>query len=95
MQNITDYSGLSWICSLLHHCLLLILDSEIIMKNIKSSRKTNQDSHRFYLHSGEWKFQKVKIIERTESLDNINTSIVTYEVLYLLTNIFLKQELGE
>ncbi|XP_077780308.1 5-hydroxytryptamine receptor 3A-like [Podarcis muralis] len=55
-------------------------DKEILMKSSKSSMKANQDSHKSFLSSGEWKFEELRIIESTWGSDIGNFSIVTYEV---------------
>ncbi|XP_063152648.1 5-hydroxytryptamine receptor 3A-like [Candoia aspera] len=55
-------------------------DKEVRIKNIKTSNKTNQDSRKYYLASGEWKFEKVRITEQTLFYELINHSAVIYEI---------------
>ncbi|KAJ6660320.1 hypothetical protein lerEdw1_017743, partial [Lerista edwardsae] len=55
-------------------------DKEIILKSTKTSKKTSQDSRSHYLADGEWKFQKVKIIEHTDMYEEGSFSVLTYEI---------------
>ncbi|XP_025022310.1 5-hydroxytryptamine receptor 3A-like [Python bivittatus] len=56
-------------------------EKELKMKNIKTSNKTNQDSYKYYLTSGEWKFEKVIIVEQTLFYKFMNFSTVIYEIV--------------
>ncbi|XP_048343367.1 5-hydroxytryptamine receptor 3A-like [Sphaerodactylus townsendi] len=62
-------------------------DKQILMKNIKSSKKTNQDSRENYLIKGEWKFEKLSIVEETIPY-KMNFSTVTYEISMKRRSIF-------
>ncbi|XP_034963847.2 5-hydroxytryptamine receptor 3A [Zootoca vivipara] len=55
-------------------------DKEMKIMSTKTSRKANQDSREYYLTSGEWKFEGLRIIEHTMEYDIINFSTVTYEI---------------
>ncbi|XP_034264587.1 5-hydroxytryptamine receptor 3A-like [Pantherophis guttatus] len=59
----------------------LYTENEVKLKNIKTSKSTNQESHKYYLAGGEWKFQKVEIIEETQIYNLSKYSTVTYEII--------------
>lgn len=60
--------------------LIFFPENEVKIKSIKTSQKTNQDSRRHYLAGGEWKFEKVGIIEETQIYGLSKYSSVIYEV---------------
>ncbi|ETE73528.1 hypothetical protein L345_00635, partial [Ophiophagus hannah] len=58
----------------------LFRENEVKLKNTKTFKNTNQDSRKHYLAGGEWKFQKVEIIEVTEIEAHEKYSTVIYQI---------------
>ncbi|XP_054832285.1 5-hydroxytryptamine receptor 3A-like [Eublepharis macularius] len=53
---------------------------EILLNSTKTSNKTNQDSRKNYLTSGEWKFENLRIIQQLMPYDTDTFSTVIYEI---------------
>ncbi|XP_026523034.1 acetylcholine receptor subunit beta-like 2 [Notechis scutatus] len=60
--------------------LIFFLENEVKLKNTKTFKNTNQDSRKHYLADGEWKFQKVEIMEVTEIYADGKYSTVIYQI---------------
>ncbi|XP_026557949.1 5-hydroxytryptamine receptor 3A-like, partial [Pseudonaja textilis] len=58
----------------------LYRENEVKLKNTKTFKNTNQDSRKRYLADGEWKFQKVEIMEVTEIEADGKYSTVIYQI---------------
>nr|XP_060615816.1 uncharacterized protein LOC132765552 [Anolis sagrei ordinatus] len=64
------------------------LDENILLKSVKSSKAANQDSHKYYMTNGEWKFEELRTIHRNISYGSLNCSAVIYEITMSRRSIF-------
>ncbi|XP_067321650.1 5-hydroxytryptamine receptor 3A-like [Anolis sagrei] len=63
-------------------------DENILLKSVKTSKAASQDSHKYYISNGEWKFEELRTINRYMSYGSLNCSAVIYEITMSRRSIF-------
>ncbi|XP_048673556.1 5-hydroxytryptamine receptor 3A [Caretta caretta] len=70
-------------------------ETDIILLSSQTTEEANKQSQLYHLTNGEWKFMNINIIQHTESLEEEEFAVITYEIsmkrrpiLYVLNLIF-------
>ncbi|XP_038227052.2 5-hydroxytryptamine receptor 3A-like [Dermochelys coriacea] len=70
-------------------------ETDIILLSSQTTEEANKQSQLYHLTNGEWKFMNINIIQYTESLEEEEFAVITYEIsmkrrpiLYVLNLIF-------
>ncbi|KAM7146197.1 5-hydroxytryptamine receptor 3A-like [Macrochelys suwanniensis] len=61
-------------------CLFIYSETDIILLSSQTTEEANKQSQLYHLTNGEWKFMNINIIQYTESLEEEEFAVITYEI---------------